>query len=38
VRLEAIWVLDRNTIYFYDARGTRFLKVQLAERLAGSAA
>jgi len=38
VRLEAIWVLDRNTIYFYDARGTRFLKVQLAERLAVSAA
>jgi hypothetical protein len=22
VRLEAIWVADRNTIYFYDARGT----------------
>jgi len=38
VRLEAIWVADRNTIYFYDARGTRFLKVQLAERLAGCAA
>lgn len=33
VRLEAIWVADRNTIYFYDARGTRFLKIQLRERL-----
>ena len=33
VRLEAIWVADRNTIYFYDARGARFSKVQLHERL-----
>jgi len=33
VRLEAIWVTDRNTIYFYDARGARFLKIQLAQRL-----
>jgi len=33
VRLEAIWVADRNTLYFYDARGTRFLKIRLAERL-----
>jgi hypothetical protein len=38
VRLEAIWVADHNTIYFYDARGTRFLKIQLAERLAVCAA
>ena len=33
VRLEAIWVADRNTLYFYDARGTRFLKIQLMARL-----
>lgn len=33
VRLEAIWVADRNTVYCYDARGTRFLKIQLRERL-----
>lgn len=38
VRLEAIWVADHNTIYFYDARGTRFLKLQLTERLAVCAA
>jgi len=38
VRLEAIWVADRNTLYFYDARGMRFLKIQLAERLAVCAA
>ena len=38
VRLEAIWVADRNTIYFYDARGMRFLKVQLAQRLEACAA
>ena len=34
VRLEAIWVADRNTLYFYDARGTRFLKIQLRARIA----
>ncbi len=33
VRLEAIWVADRNAIYFYDARGMRFLKIQLQQRL-----
>ena len=33
VRLEAIWETDRNTLYFYDARGTRYLKMQLAARL-----
>ncbi len=38
VRLEAIWVADRNTVYFYDARGTRYLKIQLPERLAACAA
>src|ERR1044071_2705188 len=38
VRLEAIWVTDRNTLYFYDARGMRFLKIRLAARLGGGAA
>ena len=38
VRLEAIWVADRNTLYFYDARGMRFLKIQLVERLDACAA
>ncbi len=38
VRLEAIWVTDRNTLYFYDARGSRYLKLQLVERLASRAA
>jgi hypothetical protein len=33
IRLEAIWVEDRNLIYFYDARGIRFLKLQLRRRL-----
>jgi hypothetical protein len=36
VRLEAIWVADRNIIYFYDARGVRYLKIQLPQRLAVS--
>ena len=38
VRLEAIWVADRNTLYFYDALGLRFLKVQLNLRLSACAA
>ena len=38
MRLEAIWVADRNTVYFYDARGIRYLKIQLVERLAVCAA
>jgi hypothetical protein len=38
IRLEAIWVTDRNTVYFYDARGMRYLKIQLVERLAVCAA
>ncbi len=41
VRLGAIWESDHNQIYFYDARGTRYLKVQLphpveSEALAGA--
>lgn len=38
IRLEAIWVADRNLLYCYDARGARFLKVQLRWRVALSAA
>jgi hypothetical protein len=38
VRLEAIWVADRNVLYCYDARGTRFLKLQLARPLSLRAA
>jgi hypothetical protein len=30
VRLSAVWASDSNTIYFYDARGERFLKVRLS--------
>lgn len=33
VRLGAIWVADRNMIYFYDARGVRFAKVRLRHRV-----
>jgi hypothetical protein len=36
VRLEAIWVENRNLLYFYDARGARFLKLQLRQRLGAS--
>lgn len=32
VRLGAIWTADQNCIYFYDARGDRYLKVKLTER------
>ena len=38
VRLEAIWETERNIVFFYDARGTRYLKIQLPERLAICAA
>ncbi len=30
VRLNAIWDAERDTIYFYDAAGERFGKVQVA--------
>lgn len=33
VRLEAIWVADRNLLYFYDARGIRFLKIELRRQV-----
>jgi hypothetical protein len=38
VRLEAIWVADHNTVYFYDARGARFMKIRLTWRLSACAA
>ena len=37
IRLEAIWEMDRNTVYFFDARGNRFSKIQLVERIARAA-
>lgn len=33
VRLGAIWASDHNLIYFYDARGVRYSKVRLKNRL-----
>ncbi|MEX0701223.1 MAG: hypothetical protein WD069_03930 [Planctomycetales bacterium] len=33
VRLGAIWASERNELYFYDARGIRYLKVRLRTRL-----
>ena len=33
VRLGAVWASEHNQLYFYDARGTRFRKVRLAQRL-----
>lgn len=33
VRLGAVWASDRNQIFFYDARGERFRKEQLANRV-----
>lgn len=32
VRLGAIWAADQNLLYFYDARGERYLKVRLTQR------
>lgn len=34
VRLSAVWAADRNTVYFYDARGERFHKQQLSQPVA----
>lgn len=33
VRLGAIWASDHNLLYFYDARGIRYRKTRLAQRL-----
>lgn len=34
VRLGAVWAAERNQVYFYDARGERYLKLDLAHRIA----
>ena len=34
VRLAAIWAADQNVVYLYDARGTRYAKLRLTNRLA----
>ncbi len=34
VRLAAIWAAAENTIYLYDARGARYLKMRLPHPLA----
>ena len=33
VRLGAIWAADRNVLYLYDARGERYSKIPLEERI-----
>ena len=33
VRLGAIWASDQNMLYFYDARGERYLKIKLRQRV-----
>lgn len=38
IRLGAIWAADHNILYFYDARGERFLKLRLPRRLEAAAA
>lgn len=38
VRLGAIWASDPNMLYFYDARGERYLKIPLQQRIAPRAA
>ena len=34
VRLGAVWTAEQNQIYFYDARGERFLKQSLPHAVA----
>ena len=33
VRLGAVWAADQNQVYFYDARGERYLKMRLPHRI-----
>ncbi len=33
LRLAAIWAAEQNTVYFYNARGERHLKVKITTRL-----
>jgi hypothetical protein len=37
VRLAAVWAADQNTVYLYDAKGARYAKVRLKNRLAANA-
>ncbi|HEY3965135.1 MAG TPA: hypothetical protein VGM05_11340 [Planctomycetaceae bacterium] len=37
MRLEAIWESERNSVYFFDAKGVRFLKSHLSERISRAA-
>lgn len=34
VRLGAIWAVDQNAVFFYNAKGERYRKVRLTNRLA----
>ena len=34
VRLGAVWTAEQNQVYFYDARGERFLKEPLPQPVA----
>jgi hypothetical protein len=33
VRLSAIWAIDRNAVYFYDAKGQRYDKICLTREV-----
>ncbi len=33
VRLSALWAADHNVLYFYDAKGERYLKMKLSSRI-----
>lgn len=33
VRLGAVWTAEQNLVYFYNARGERFLKQPLTQRV-----
>jgi hypothetical protein len=33
VRLAAIWAADQNLVYLYDARGARYAKLRLPNRV-----
>lgn len=38
VRLGAVWASDQNIVYFYNARGERYHKLQLRKRIFREAA
>ena len=38
IKLGAVWAADQNIVFFYDTRGTRYLKVRLLNRLSVDAA